>query len=233
MKIALVGYGNVGKSIEELSENQNTQIVSRIHPQAKDRVNQTISHESLNGAKIAIEFTRPDAALDNIKTLAGLGCDVVIGTTGWYEHLDLVVKIVEEKSIGLLYAPNFSIGMVLFQNLALQASKYLGSASEACFALTDRHHAGKLDSPSGTAKAVASQMEPHLKGDLKMTSIREGTEAGHHSLEIDLPFEVLKLSHQVHSRLSYAQGALQAAHWLSGRKGVFTISHMLEGIPHD
>lgn len=148
MKIALIGYGNMGQEIEKLLEDSRHSIVSISYKKQTDE----LDTKGITGADVAIDFTAPSILLGNIKTIAGLGVNMVVGTTGWYEKLPEVEKIVKVKKVGLIYGGNFSIGGNIFFQIVADAAKRFTKVEGYDVAGFEMHHTGKKDSPSGTAK---------------------------------------------------------------------------------
>lgn len=192
MKLALIGYGKMGRAIEKAALARGHSISAIISPSSQWN---KISDKSLAEADLCIDFSHPDCILDNIQQTALLGKNLIVGTTGWYSELDQVKQIVDKQEIGLLYAPNFSIGVQLFLKIVSAAASMLnrleGSGSEQYdIAITEAHHNQKVDSPSGTAKALANLIAEEMHRDaqgLPISSIRCGAIPGTHTVLIDSP----------------------------------------------
>ena len=182
---------------------------------------------ALGGADVAIEFTAPQAAAGNIRAALDAGCPIVVGTTGWYEALPDVEADVERAGGALLWAPNFSIGAVVFRRLVEDAARHLAQLPEMDPHIVETHHAAKRDAPSGTAMALARAGEALLGRSIPVASIRVGSVPGTHELLFDAPFEQIRLEHVVRDRRVFAAGALRAAEWLIGKRGVFTLDDVL------
>lgn len=238
MKIALIGYGKMGRLIEEMALQQEEQIVARIDSKKE------LTKESLNGADICIDFSHPKSILGNIKKLAELNQTIVVGTTGWYDHLDLVKEIVSMHKIGLIYAPNFSIGVNIFLKIVKNAASLIDKFDQYDAAGFEIHHNQKADTPSGTAKAIANTLLNNLDrktkivyeldnrsiepDELHFSSLRVGSNPGEHHVIFDSPNDTLSISHQARDRTGFANGAILAARWLQGKKGLFTINDFME-----
>ena len=189
-----------------------------------------LTSDRLAGADVAIEFTVPAAAADNLVHLIEAGVPVVSGTTGWHAELPRVAGTVQAQGGALLYAMNFSVGVQLFLKAAADlAARFRGQAAYDGF-IVEEHHAAKLDAPSGTALALreaaagADRSRP-----FPVTSVRAGSIPGIHRLAYDGPYDTVTLEHVTRSRDGFAAGAVMAAEWLPGRRGVFTFEEMLFG----
>lgn len=230
MKIALIGYGKMGKMIERVALSKGHQIAVKIDPKCPHT---HLSKEVLKGVDLCIDFSRPECALDNLKMAASFGKSVVMGTTGWYSELETAKRIVSDSGIGFLYAPNFSLGIALFLKIVAQTAKTMAPFDVYDISGLEIHHQQKADSPSGTAKALAEQISAHIprkQGNLSFASVRVGSEPGIHTIIFDSPVDTITLTHTARNREGFAAGAVQAAEWLHGKKGVFTLSDLLEEI---
>ena len=213
MKLALVGYGKMGKMVEKSA-------VDRGHIVATKIGRSEWSEPHLEDIDVCIEFTTPGAAIENIKRLAEHKKDIVVGTTGWYDRLNEVEKIVKENGIGLLYAQNFSLGLQLYLKLIQKAATLFNGYD---MAISEMHHTQKKDSPSGTALLMAEKM----KNNPEISSLRVGSIPGTHSVIIDGECETVTLTHSAKNRTGFATGAVIAAEWLQGKKGIFTMDDLL------
>ncbi len=242
MKLALIGYGKMGRAVEEVARGRGHEIVVRLD--VEDNADAAgIVPNRFAAADVAIEFTRPDAAAANIVKLAGCGVATVVGTTGWYDRLDEVRRVVEKAGIGLIYAPNFSLGTHLFLRLARAAARLGDRLEEYDAFVLEAHHRHKADHPSGTARRLAEIVLEHLsrKTDwtlgpgegtvdptkLQVSVIRAGENPGMHEFALDGPDDLIQVRHTARSRVGFARGAVAAAEWIQGRKGLYTIDNML------
>lgn len=229
MNIAIVGPGKMGTAVAALAETRG----HRIHTVVNRRENaggRALTNERLEGADVAIEFTRPDAAVANLERLIKLGIPSVTGTTGWTEALPRIAGLVEERKGALLYAANFSVGMHLFLRAARELARCFRGRPEFIVSILEEHHAAKVDAPSGTALLLQRQLWAEEPGRrFPITSVRAGTTPGTHTLTYEEPHETVTMSHVAKDREVFASGALAAAEWLLGRKGVFTFEEMLFG----
>jgi 4-hydroxy-tetrahydrodipicolinate reductase len=225
LRVALIGMGKMGRALEALAPERGFEVVATLDPSHPDY--RGVTRDSLAGAQVAIEFTTPDAAPDNIRAAAAAGCPIVVGTTGWYSRLDELSKEVQRSGGALLTAPNFSVGVAVFDRVVAEAAKLFGQLQGFDAHLVETHHAAKKDAPSGTAGALARTAEASLGRAVPITSIRTGSVPGTHEVIFDAPFEQVRLVHEARDRRVFAEGALVAARWLVGRRGVFTMRDVL------
>lgn len=240
MKLALIGYGKMGRAIEQAAIKKGHEIVSKIDPKETHTI---ITAESLNEAEICLDFSRPDQVVTNILQAASLGKSLVVGTTGWYDKIPEVKKIVEKYQIGLVYAPNFSIGVQLFLKLVEQAALLVNGHAEYDIAGFEAHHAKKMDIPSGTAQSMMAALlknlsrktkikinsleKPLEKEEIHLTSLRCGSIPGEHRVIFDSDYDTLEIRHSARSRIGFAYGAVVAAERLQGKKGFFHLDEIL------
>ena len=231
MKIALLGYGRMGKAIEKIALDRGHEIVAIYD---KDEKKGTLSD-----AQVAINFSVPYAAVKNLKEAFDAGVAVVCGTTGWLEQLDEIHAYCNKKNSGFLYASNFSVGVNLFFKLNELAAKLMkGHEDQYTAHLEETHHIHKLDAPSGTAITLAegiAKVNPHYpswtmdedKSGLKISAYREGEVPGTHSVTYHAKIDQISIEHKAHSRKGFALGAVIAAEWLNGKEGIFSMSDVL------
>jgi 4-hydroxy-tetrahydrodipicolinate reductase len=240
MKIALIGYGKMGKMVEEIASSKGYAIMAKIDPQLPHQI---ITKESLGDADICIDFSHPSCVLNNIKHAAALGKNIVMGTTGWYNHINEAKSIIEHENIGFLYSPNFSLGVALFLEIISQAAALISPFEAYDVGGYEIHHNQKVDSPSGTAKEITKRLlskisrkkqvvygvnEAKIPSDhIHFTSSRIGSIPGTHSVTFDSPADTITLTHSARNREGFAAGAVHAAEWLNGKKGFFTLEDML------
>lgn len=231
MKIALLGYGRMGKAIETIAQNRGHEIVCKVD---QDKINGDLSI-----AEVAINFSIPTAAVANLKSAFDLGIPVVCGTTGWLDQLEEVHRYCKEKNTGFLYASNFSVGVNLFFQLNRLAARLMkGHEQTYATHLEETHHVHKLDAPSGTAITLAEgiakeneryknwTMEEDTDG-LKISAYREGEVPGTHRITYTSIVDEISIEHKAYSREGFALGAVIAAEWLNGRKGIFSMNDVL------
>jgi 4-hydroxy-tetrahydrodipicolinate reductase len=187
-----------------------------------------LSRESLNGAAIAIEFTAPAAAPENLRRLAALGVNTVCGTTGWYAELPQIRQVIGDSHTALVCSANFSVGVNLFFEIVARAAALFAQHPEYEAWGWEIHHSAKKDAPSGTLKKLAEEIRRvGFTGSLTLSSNRAGAHTGTHEIGFDSPADTITLRHTARSREGYARGALQAARWIAGKKGVFEFREIL------
>ena len=223
--LALIGMGKMGRALAALAPERGFRVVAQLDAGQPDFAG--ISAASLNGAQVAIEFTTPDAAAANARACAAVGCPVVVGTTGWYAELPAVSAEIERAGGAILTAPNFSVGVAVFDRVVAEAARLFGALDGFDAHLVETHHAAKKDAPSGTAGLLARTAEASLGRAIPITSVRTGHVPGTHEVIFDSPFEQVRLVHEARDRRVFAEGALVAARWLVGRRGAFTLHDVL------
>lgn len=228
VKLAMIGMGKMGRAITALAPERGFEVVATLDA---DATRSGITRERLAGADVAIEFTVPEAAPANIRALVDAGCPVVVGTTGWYDALPEIADHVRTRGGALLWAPNFSIGVNLFQRVVAEAARLFRGAPGFDAHFVETHHAAKKDAPSGTAIALEQVAAGQLGRHVPITSVRTGSVPGTHELILDAPFESVRLEHVARDRRVFAEGALLAARWLPGRTGVFEMKDVLDPTP--
>jgi 4-hydroxy-tetrahydrodipicolinate reductase len=219
MKIALLGYGKMGRMIEAAAARHNLDVVCIIDPFAGNR-------GDLSEADVCIDFTEPTAVIENVKLCAAAKKPIVIGTTGWYEKIDEVRAIVEASDIGLIYGSNFSIGVNLMFKLVQRAAELFKSFEAYDPFLEEAHHKFKLDAPSGTAHSLKQIVEGELGRAVPTASTRAGFIPGTHTIGFDSEVDTLTITHTARSRAGFAEGAIVAAKWIVERKGFHEFSQI-------
>ncbi len=243
MNIALIGYGKMGKEVEQAAGIRQATI-KKIFPTDREII--SINKHTLHGVDVCIDFSSPSATLDIVQRVAEAGVNLVIGTTGWYDQIDDVTTIVRKAKIGLLYSPNFSLGMNLFMRIVGDAAKAVQPFDAYDVAVHETHHREKKDSPSGTALSLGRILLSHLERKkqlmtetshdlipaeaLHITSLRVGQVVGTHTVVFDSAADSIELIHRAKNRSGFALGALVAAEWLVGKKGMFTMDNVLESL---
>jgi len=245
MNIALIGYGKMGKEIERVAHERKI-TVKQIFTIENNLGAIGITRKSLSDVDVCIDFSVPTAVVENVQAVADCGKSIVIGTTGWYDKLKEVEKIVKEKKIGLLYSPNFSLGMNIFYHVLTVASHLIDKYDFYDVAINEIHHKGKVDSPSGTALAlgqiilqnirrkksvISETLHKEIKPDqLHITSTRVGHVVGVHSVIFDSEGDSIEMIHTAKNRAGFALGAITAAEWLKGKKGVYTMKDVITSL---
>lgn len=243
MKVALIGYGQMGQMIDKMALQAGVEVVARIDPLHLSASHRQANAESLEGAEAAICFTAPEVALENIEQVLEAKTPLVMGTTGWLDHKDEVAKKVEQAGVGMVYSSNFSIGVNLFFHLAVEAAKTFDPFEMYDVLAHESHHRLKKDSPSGTAltlgellvenlsrktKLVTERLDRRPEPDeLHFASMRGGHIPGTHSVVFDSEFDSIELTHTARSRGGFASGALVAAKWIADKKGFFSEREMM------
>ena len=237
MKIALIGYGKMGHAIEAIAQDRGHEIVLRISSSSRE----DFSPEKLRQAAVAIEFTRPEAALENVRQCLLAGLPVVCGTTGWNDAMPQAKAVAEASGAGFLYASNFSIGVNIFFEINELLARLMGRQEGYEASIQEVHHLQKKDKPSGTAISLAEQIiraSNHFKkwtlaGDapennmLPIDSIREDAVPGTHKVSWSSKEDTIEIIHTAHSRAGFALGAVLAAEFLDGKQGIFSMKDVL------
>jgi 4-hydroxy-tetrahydrodipicolinate reductase len=224
--IAIIGDGKMGQAIRQLAVEQGWKVTAMLG-ERENAGGAGINAATLGDADVAVEFTQPDAAVGNITASLRAGVPVVVGTTGWYDLLPEVTRVANETGTGLLWSPNFSLGVNVLIELARYAGTLIRPLEGFDAHIVETHHSRKKDAPSGTAIAIGKAATDTLDRPIPTTSIRTGSVPGTHELIFDGLFEQLSLTHVARDRRVFAEGALQAAGWLVGKNGVFTMRDVL------
>jgi 4-hydroxy-tetrahydrodipicolinate reductase len=245
MNIALLGYGNMGREVERLALEKNI-IVKKIFTIESNLRAMAINKEALKEVDVCIDFSVPTAVIENIKAVASCGKNIVVGTTGWYDKVKEVEKIVEKNKIGFLYSPNFSLGMNIFFQM-LSSTAHIFEKFD-CYdpAIRETHHRQKADSPSGTSLTLAQILLGQIRRKRKMfsetahkqlkpeelhiSSARVGNVVGTHQVIFDSEADSIELIHTAKNRTGFAMGALIAAQFLKGKKGIYTMKDVITSI---
>lgn len=220
MDIALIGYGKMGHALEAMAPERGHRIVCTIDTDEE----WTSKLPQLQQADVAIEFTMPSIAASNLRKCMEMGVPVVCGTTGWYDAYDEIVTLCRQKGGALFTATNFSIGMNIMFALNERLDQLMAAHPEYKASISETHHIHKLDAPSGTAVTLRQQIH---RDDVPIESIREGEVPGTHTVRYDSEIDTISLTHEAHSRRGLALGALMAAEYLKGKKGIFGMKDLL------
>ncbi|HXG69624.1 MAG TPA: dihydrodipicolinate reductase C-terminal domain-containing protein [Gemmatimonadaceae bacterium] len=231
-RIAIIGDGKMGQTVASLAAEKGWTVVAIIGERDNSGGN-GITAATLKSAQVAVEFTEPAAAVGNITACLRAGCPVVAGTTGWYDALPEVTRIAEESGSALLWSANFSLGVNVMLELARHAGELMRSTNAFDAHIVETHHTAKKDAPSGTAIQIERAAREGFGPAVPITSVRTGSVPGTHELVFDGKFEQLTLTHVARDRSVFAAGALGAAEWLIGRKGVFTMRDVLSLPPRN
>jgi 4-hydroxy-tetrahydrodipicolinate reductase len=236
MKIALIGYGKMGKTIEQVALKRGHEIVLKITSANQHEMNA----EYLHLADVAIEFTRPESARENVLKCLAAGINVVCGTTGWNESLEDAYKSTHAHKAAFLHASNFSVGVNIFFEVNKLLASLMNSQPEYSVSIEEIHHTQKKDAPSGTAITLAEQILPaldRLKGwslntaedsaTLPIIAHRIENVPGTHKISYTSAIDTIDILHTAHNRDGFALGAVLAAEYIMGKKGIFTMKDVL------
>ena len=236
MKIALIGYGKMGKAIEEVALDKGHEIVLKIDVQN----NEDFTKENLQKADVAIEFTGPHSAYENVKKCIQSGVPVVSGSTGWLEKWNEISALCDTNNGSLVYSSNYSIGVNLFFELNKQLAKLMEPYDSYDVNMKEIHHTEKKDAPSGTAITLAEQILANLgrknqwvnnpsstPSDLLITSERIDPAPGTHTVTYQSPIDTIEITHTAHNRKGFASGAVLAAEFAKNKSGIFTMKEVL------
>lgn len=242
LKIAIIGYGQMGKLLEQVGPQNECEIVAKIDPLLGNK----ITSETLKDADVCLEFSTPTTAFDNIKKLIQLDKAVVTGTTGWYDKLEEIKSLVNAKGKGFVYGSNFSVGMNLFYAIVNSTTKLLNQADDYDIYGLEMHHNKKKDSPSGTAKVLSeivlqnigrktkveyNKLDRKIKDEeFHFASIRSGNIPGTHAINFDSEADTIELKHIARNRKGLALGAIKAAKWIKGKTGFYNFSDIINEI---
>lgn len=227
-RILLVGYGRMGKLVESLAGEYACEVAGIVDPVLGGEGVDSDRWAGVAGVDVAIDFTTPDAVMANVPPLARRRINVVVGTTGWGSREPELRHIVASEGVGIVAAPNFSAGVVVFEAVVMEAAKLLAPQGGFDAFIHEAHHHLKKDAPSGTALLLKSAMErAGFPRPIDVSSTRAGHIPGTHTVGFDGPAETLTLTHTARDRTSFARGALTAARWVTGRRGWFTMRDVL------
>ncbi len=227
MKIALVGYGKMGKLIHQLAPEFGIEVGPKLD-EFNNANGESFTPQIFDGVDVAIEFSTPHTVVANIERLAALGVNTVVGTTGWAKDFDRVKQIVRANNVGLVWSPNFSIGVQVFFRLVSEAARLLEGHPEYGAWAWEIHHDTKADAPSGTLlKLVESMKTAGYTRNIDVSSNRAGRHPGTHDIGFDSQADTLTLRHAARSREGFARGALKAAQWIDGKRGIYEFGETL------
>jgi 4-hydroxy-tetrahydrodipicolinate reductase len=225
--LAIVGCGKMGSLVAQLAPEYGFDVRAKFTRESNLH-DAGIVPDFLRGVDVAVEFTTPDAAPDNLRRLAALGVNTVCGTTGWYEHLPTVNESVLAAGTGLVYSPNFSVGINVFMQVVAHAACFFAKYPEYEAWGWEIHHSTKKDAPSGTLKKLAQEIRASgYNRALTLTANRAGAHPGTHEIGFDSAADTITLRHTTRNREGFARGALRAARWLAGKQGVFEFRGIL------
>ena len=230
MKIGLFGYGKMGKMIEQIAQDRGHTIVAKI-----DDPSQDVDYSSMD---VAIDFSTPEAAFDNITNCFKNNVPVISGTTGWLDKYSDAIEICEDNKSAFIYASNFSLGVNIFFELNKQLAKMMAGLNQYKVGMEEIHHTQKLDAPSGTAITLAEgiientayenwKLDESSDKTVSIKSIREGMVPGTHSIAYASSVDTIEIKHEAHNREGFALGAVIASEWIQGKTGIFSMKDVL------
>ncbi|MCU1381491.1 MAG: 4-hydroxy-tetrahydrodipicolinate reductase [Acidobacteria bacterium] len=227
MRVLLVGHGKMGQLVGSLAPQYDFEVAGVIDPGSPLHGGGPDA-AGWAGVEVAIDFSTPDSLVDNALILAKRGVNLVIGTTGWSAREAELRAAVAAAGTGIVVAPNFSTGVVLFEALVAQAARLFAPQQEFAAFLHEAHHSAKKDAPSGTALSLQQAMQQAgFARPIDVSSTRAGFIPGTHTIGFDGPAETITLTHTARDRTAFARGALAAARWVQGRQGWFTMKDVL------
>src|SRR2546428_1982446 len=229
MNLTLIGYGAMGRLIANLASEQGHEIAVTINSGAADRSAEDLA-DSLVGCDVAFDFSATTAVLRNVTACSIAGVPLVEGTTGWDSQLDEVKNIVSHNDGALIYGANFSVGVQVFYRIAASAAELFQSLESYDAFIEEAHHKRKRDAPSGTALRLGEIVASHLTLEVPVRSTRAGYIPGTHRVGFDSPSDQILLEHTARGREGFAMGALLAANWIVGRKGMYEFSEVFDEI---
>ena len=228
MRILLVGYGKMGQLVGQLAPGYDCEVAGVVDPQSQAHTAALDDPRWKGNVDVAIDFTMPDAVVSNVATLAAQGINIVLGTTGWGTHEAELQTLAAAAGIGIVAAPNFSTGVVLFDAVLARAAEMFAGQPEFAAYLHESHHSAKKDAPSGTALKLKQSMEAAgYNRPIDVAATRAGYIPGTHTIGFDGPSESITLTHTARDRGGFARGALTAATWVNGRSGWFSMKDVL------
>ncbi len=229
MKIALIGYGAMGKLIETLAENKKYEIIEIIDEAEKNLSVQELA-EKLKSADVAIDFSTAEAVRKNVEACCLADISLVEGTTGWNSELEEIKQFVNENNGSFVFGANFSIGVNLFYRVVDYATELFANFEDYEVFIEEQHHSRKVDAPSGTALKLKSIVAEHIKEDFSITATRAGNIPGTHRVGFDGNADQILLEHFARSREGFASGAILAAEWVVGKKGFWEFTEVMDEI---
>jgi 4-hydroxy-tetrahydrodipicolinate reductase len=229
MNLAIVGYGKMGRLVEQLAPEYGFAVQLKL-----DEFNNAnfegVTRENFQGVDVAVDFSIPSAVADNVERIAALGVNMVLGTTGWAGQTERVKAAVAKSGIGLVWSPNYSVGVNVFFRLVSEAARLLKDEAQYGAWGWEIHHSTKKDAPSGTMLKLAADMkQAGYARPISVSSNRAGAHPGTHEIGFDSPADSITLRHATRNRDGLARGALKAAQWVVGKQGFFEFSEVLFG----
>ncbi len=227
MRVLVLGHGKTGKLVADVAAEHGHGV--HVLDAKENRDAAALTPPFVAGFDVVIDFTTPEAAVQNMRACLATGGKMVVGTTGWYDKLDAMRELTGRKEAGLLYGTNFSVGVQVMLKVAAEMGAALKDAGYT-FSIMETHHVAKLDAPSGTAISLGEMVSRAGHGEVPITSRREGDEPGLHVLVATGDADRITLQHESFSRRGFAEGAVRAAEWLSTRTGCYDFRDVYEGL---
>jgi 4-hydroxy-tetrahydrodipicolinate reductase len=229
LKVALIGYGKMGRMIESIAARRQVEMSAVFEINNKFSID-NVDPKSIKEIDVFMDFSTAESVRNSVITAAHFGKKLVIGTTGWYNQMDEIRQLVEESNSGVIYSSNFSIGMNLFFKIVDHAAELFSAFDEYDSYIVEAHHKMKKDSPSGTAYSLRNIMKFHYKKYPDINSIRAGFIPGDHSVHFDSEYDHLFLKHRARNRLGFSEGAILAAKWIRDKTGFFDFQQTIDDI---
>ncbi|SRR5713101_8962747 len=231
MNIAIIGYGKMGRLVEQLAPQFGCAVVERLDSK-NNPGGSGITAEKFRGVDVALDFSTPSAVAGNIEKLAALRIATVVGTTGWFEQLPQAKSAVERAGTALVWSANYSVGLNAFLEIVAEAARQFAGQAEYGAWAWEMHHAAKKDAPSGTLLKLVEEMKRNAYArPVSVSSNRAGAVPGTHEIGFDSPADTITLRLTARSREGFARGALRAAQWIAGKKGFFEFREILKALP--
>ena len=224
MKLMVLGRGKTGALVAEVATERGHEVRSLAGQENPD--GRALTPELLKQVDVVIDFTTPHAVIANIIRCAEGGVPIVVGTTGWYQHMEKVRELVRERKAAFLFASNFSVGVNLFFKAIQAVSPAMSKGYHAN--IVEKHHAQKKDKPSGTAATIQKILQGASGNKVEIASLREGDTVGMHLVVLDSPTDTILLTHDAKSRLGFAEGAVRAAEWIKGKTGFYEFPEIID-----
>ena len=229
MKLAIIGYGVMGRLIERLAVEKGYEIVARIDQEESESPAEHVAG-MIRNADAAIDFSVAEAVERNVEACLKAGVPLVEGTTGWNDRLEEVVNTVRESEGALVYGANFSIGVNLFYRVVSHAAELFSKFDDYEVFIEEQHHSRKIDAPSGTALKIKDLVDESYPEEYSITATRAGNIPGTHRVGFDGTADQVLLEHAARSREGFASGSIRAAEWIAGKKGVFEFTKVMDEI---
>lgn len=229
MKIALIGYGAMGRLIKVLAEEKG-HAVDAVLAESDPHLSVEEFASKLNGVDVAIDFTAADAVQRNVEACLIAGVPIVVGTTGWNDQIDEIKRLVNDSEGAMVYGANFSIGVNLFYKIAEFSAELFAKFPEYEVFIEEQHHSRKKDAPSGTALKLKQLVNEHIEADVEIAATRAGNIPGTHRVGFDAAADQILLTHTARSREGFAIGAITAAEWIIGKKGFYDFTDLMDDL---